>query len=196
MNRKTIVTKAMNRNTVVTKAIDVVAVLFLAFGGFLTNFAPPEETDSKAAVGIASFIALIVLLLVSLLAKNKLPAKYRALWLTFALIFFAVTVVVGFSYNKRLHELTFSYPPESTKPQYVRGSVLTPEAQVYWSENPQKTTSQVVADFGGLPNRELVWTSNSILESRLLLTKGYVLFVLALSCTIFGLVEGLLAKPV
>ena len=184
------------KKTFITKAIDVVAVLFSAFGGFLTDFAPPGETDSKFAVGIASFIALIVLLLVSFLAKAKLPANYRALWLSFAVILFVLTVVFGLSYNKSLDELTFPYPPENTKAEYVRGSVLTADAQVYWSENPQKTTSQVVADFGGLPNRELVWTANSILEARLLLTKGYVLFVLTLSGTIFGLVEGLLAESV
>jgi hypothetical protein len=50
-------------------------VLFVAFGGFLTGVVPPKDADAKFAVGVSSFVALIVLFLCSALSNKRSAAR-------------------------------------------------------------------------------------------------------------------------
>jgi hypothetical protein len=176
------------------KAVEVVAFLFAAFSGFLKNIAPPEEADATFAMGISSFLMLAVLLIISALAKGerKGPAQNR-LWLGASGLFFVAAGTAAFLYKGDLDRLTFADPPESTRRDYLTGTVWTPAAQEYRRANPQKTVSDIVADFGGHTRKELVWTLDSIQSVRMRCAIHYVALVLCLATTIFCLTEGVLA---
>ena len=54
-----------NAKDVLISGIEIASFLLAAFGGFLTDIAPPDEVNASFAVGMASVLVLIVLLLVS-----------------------------------------------------------------------------------------------------------------------------------
>jgi hypothetical protein len=174
-------------------AVKIVTFLFGMFGGFLTFIAPPEEANSRFAVGLSSCLVLVVLLLISALITKPRTSTSTKKWLAVAVFFFIVAVASSLTYWWNLNRLTFAYPPESTKAEYVGGTNMTPEAQKYHDDNPGKTISEIVADNGGLQSRELVWSPESIRRAKIILLINYVVFVMSLAAAIFSLSEGLLS---
>lgn len=170
-----------------------VTALFAMFGGFLTFVAPPEEANSRFAVGLSSALALVVLLLISALVRRPLRRRSRRRWLGVAVGLSVLAVAAALSYWWNLDRLTFPFPPESTRAEYVAGTELTPEARQYLAENPSKPVSAVVADFGGMENRELVWPPHALRRAKMLLIVNYIALVLSLAGAIFCLTEGLLS---
>lgn len=181
--------------SITAKAIQAITFLFSAFGGFLAAIAPPEEADTKLAVGLASMLALCVLLLISAISKNQSPKKYKMRWLIAAGSFLFISIVAGLGYAFLTDKLTFGYPPEAPTERYVAGTMLTAQAQEYWTQQPSKTLSELVADFQGPQFRERVWKRGSIRIAKILLTINYIVLVLSLSTTIFCLTEGILTVP-
>jgi ABC-type transport system involved in multi-copper enzyme maturation permease subunit len=184
----------VKQGSILEWGVKIVTFLFAMFGGFLTVIAPPEEANSRFAVGLSSFLALVVLLLISALIKKPRTLKSRKKWLTVAVTFFAMAVITALVYWWNLNSLTFPYPPESKKAEYVAGTKLTPDAQKYKDENPGKTISSIVADYGGMENRELVWSPGAIRNASMILLINYIALVLSLAATIFCLTEGLLSS--
>src|SRR5438552_8624437 len=97
------------RNTLAT-AIEVVVFLFAAFGGFLRGVAPPEEADSKFAVGIASLLCLCLLLGISALLRLSPLAKYYSIVIAVTGVLFVVALVAAFVYKYNLGRLLFAWP--------------------------------------------------------------------------------------
>jgi hypothetical protein len=184
----------MPTKDLLAKAIAVITFLFAAFSGFLTNIAPPEDTESSFAVGLSSFAALAIYLVLTAISKNQQRTKHKAIWLSVAMASLAISLVAAFVYKSNLDELTFGFPPETQTSRYVRGTEFTPDADQYRTANPQKTVSEIVADHGGIPSKELVWTPDSIGNAKLKLTMIYVLLVLSIATTVFSLSEGLLGE--
>ena len=185
----------MNTKDLLMKAVEIITFLFAAFSGFLKRIAPPEETESSFTVGASSMLALAALLFISAASKNRLRKKYKKVWLTISFAFFIVAMVSTFIYKANLDELTFPFPQEDANAErFIRGTALTPDAQSYIKEHPEKNTSDIVADYGGITQKELVWTSDSIRQAKLKLTINYVVLVLSLASTIFCLTEGVLAE--
>src|SRR5712692_5657982 len=153
------------------------------FSGFLTSIAPPEETNSKFAVGICSFLTLLILLFVSVFAQKPLAKRSRKVWLGISILFFMATIVSAFLYKGNLDRLTFAYPLGNTVAEYVAGTEFTSYAKKVREENPGETVSQFVAGFGGPPNRELVWTPVSIRHATMMLLINYTVLVLSLAIT-------------
>jgi hypothetical protein len=182
----------MNGKELLARGIEVVTFLFAMFGGFLTAIAPPEETDAKFAVGISSFFALVVLLFIAVFVKKSRQKKYQKIWLGVAAFAFLLSMPSAFFYKSYLNQLTFPYPPDKIKAEWVRGTELTPLAREYQASLPGITPAELVANFGGMGNRELVWTPNSINRAKLILLVNYTLLVMSLALTIFCLTEGLL----
>jgi hypothetical protein len=182
---------AIESKTILTSAVQVITLLFAAFSGYLKWIAPPEEADAKFAVGIASFLALLLLLFAKSLGGNLSKGRHKRLWLTIASVCFFVSIASALSYKYNSEKLTFAYPPESAIAQYVGGSELTPEASAYRKQT-NKTPSEIVAAYGGLAQREKVWESRSIRAAKLLLISNYLALTLSLACSIFCLTEGLL----
>jgi hypothetical protein len=182
----------MTGKELLARGIEVITFLFAMFGGFLTTIAPPEETEAKFAVGLSSFSALIVLLFIAVFVKKWQQKKYQKIWLGVATFAFILAITSAFFYRSYLNQLTFPYPPENTKAEWVRGTELTPLAKEYQASLPAITPAELVANFGGMGNRELVWTQDSINRAKLILLVNYTLLVTSLALTVFCLTEGLL----
>lgn len=175
----------MNRGVLI-KGIEIVSVLFAAFGGFLAGIAPPEEADARFAVGISSSLALIILFTVAALSKKK----YRVTWIIASACLFVVAIGAAYYYKTTYDALTFEYPPGS----HVAGTELTPEAREYQQRHAGLSNAQLLARFGGLPNKGRVWPEASVNSARAKLIFVYVVLVLAISSAIFGLTEGVLVS--
>jgi hypothetical protein len=182
-----------NTKAILVKAVEVVVFIFAVFGGFLSGIAPPEEANAKFSVGVSSFFALVILLLIAAISSNTPVRKYKKWWLTAASAAFLFALAAAFSYKSNLERFTFPYPPESLKAEYIAGTEMTAEAKDY-QEKSGRTTSGVVAAFGGLSNREKVWSSSSIQKAQRILIVNYVALVLSFSISIFCLTEGVLGK--
>jgi FtsH-binding integral membrane protein len=178
----------MGIKTLLRKGASAVTFLFTMFGGFFIKVAPPEEVDAGFAVGIASFCVLIALLFVSSMKPSR-RKKHTNTWLKIAGFAALVGVTAGCVYKYSLDRLTFAWPPDSKNQRFVAGSVLTPRAQVYQREHPAEGNSEMVADFGGITQRELVWTASSIEQAKALMLGTYLLMVLGLATGIFCLIE-------
>jgi len=174
------------------KAIEVVTFLFAAFSGYLKGIAPPEERSATFATGLASFLALVIFLLISGVSRGTAPQKQKALWLRLAAALFVVCAVSGLAYKHELDQLTFPYPSDSDGAQYIAGTVPTQMAKPYFDKD--YSASQVVAKFGGPENKQLVWTQESINRAGMLLTTLYLVLVVSLAATIFSLTEIVLPK--
>jgi len=179
----------MNRNLLV-KGIELVGVLFAAFGGFLVGVAPPQAADAKFAVGISSFLCLIILFTIASLSKMG-PRKA---WVITAVCLFVIAVVGAYYYKVTRDSLTFEYPPGNANAEYVAGTELTPLAQAQKGLHPGISNSQLLAGFGGLQNRGKVWPDSSVNRARTKLVASYMVLVIALASSIFALSEGALVK--
>ena len=177
----------MNDRKILLRATEMVAFLFAAFSGFLKGIAPPEQA-ARVSVGTASFLALCVFLLLSFQGKKKVPVAEHRFWVMTggALTIFAAASALLYVYNR--DRLTFAYPPEPPSAEYIAGTQYTPTAQAFMKTNGL-SAPQALAQFGGLPNRHLVWTADSIIRARIILVASYLLFVLSLAGAIFSLVE-------
>ena len=185
----------MGTKQILTRAIEIVTFLFAAFGHFLLDIAPPEEGGSRMAVGIASFLTLGVLLYISALAKAAPAEKHRKAWFLAAGLLLVAAIVAAPWYRSNLLQHTFPFPTTGSPTSFMKGTELTPRADQYWTSNPQKTEQEVVLDFGGVADRELVWTASSIRKATMILTVHYLVVVLSLAMAIFCVTEGIAAGP-
>ena len=183
-----------NPKTLLTTLVQGVTFLFAAFGGFLKQIAPPQETGAPYAVGILSFLSLIVLLLISALARSGPGRNVSRAWIVAGALAFAAAIPPSFSYPTALRQYTWSFPP--TKPiRRVRGSDadLTQDVKDYLSENPGQTSDpQVLASKFDLND---LWTSESISRASTKLLVLYAWLVLSVSTSIFCLLEAQTPKP-
>jgi hypothetical protein len=173
------------------KAVQVITFLFAAFSGYLKGIAPPEKHGAFAA-GLASFLALVVFLFISGMAKGKTRQNQQTLWLRLAAALFVVCAFSGLVYKYELDRLTFFYPPGPDSEQFIAGTVPTEVSQPYFEKG--LSASQVVAKFGGLQNEQLVWKQDSIDRAIMLLITLYLALVLSLAACMFSLTEIVLAK--
>jgi TRAP-type uncharacterized transport system fused permease subunit len=177
----------MNRNTL-ARGVQVVGILFAAFGGFFAGIAPPRTADAKFAVGISSFLVLILLFLVVALSKKK----HRKAWIIIASCLFIIAIGAALYYKTTYDALTFEYPPGSANVEYVGGTELTPAANDYKQQHQGISNAQLIAKFGGLQNMGRVWTEVSVNNARRKLIGSYMIVVLAIAGAIFALTEGAL----
>jgi hypothetical protein len=74
---------------------------------------------------------------------------------------------------------------------------LTNEAAAYRTKRPERSNSSIlVADFGGIKNRDLVWTHGSIEQVRVIMLAAYLVTILGIATSIFCLIENAGTKPV
>ena len=178
----------------VVTLVQFIGFLFAAFGGFLTDVAPPAQTNPKFAVGLSSFLALMALLIVSAIAKTAPAGKFRKRWITAGLICMLIALISGLIYPWTLTELTYSYPPPPDAPevQRVRGWVLTPTAKEFISRHPE-TNSPGQLELK-LPYEE-IWTADSVAKAKILLLFSYIVLVLSIASGLFCLLEADLKEP-
>ena len=185
----------MSTKRILTRAVEIVTFVFAAFGHFLLGIAPPEEGRLGISAGIASILAVTVLLYISALAHSLPAKKHKRRWLVAAGGFLALVVVAFPWYRSNLAKYTFAFPSSNSPNVFVRGTELTPEAKRYRDRYPMKTVQDVVADFGGTEARTLVWTEPSIRHASLILGIHYLVVTLGVATAIFCLTEGIFGRP-
>lgn len=168
------------------RAVGAVGFLLAAFSGFLKGIAPPEE--SAYSVGIASFLALCIVLLLSARAKAGSKHSRPRLWIGVSAALTVIAAGSAILYWQSREKLTFQYPLENPEGEYVAGTQYTSRAQA-WAEATGQNASQIVAKFGGLTQRNRVWSDDSIRRAKLILITTYLCCVLSLAGAVFSLVE-------
>jgi hypothetical protein len=179
---------------ILVRSVEIVSFLFVTFGGFLAGIAPPGEADARFAVGMASFLTLVALLVISALARRRPTRVQRRRWLMSSIILVVLATASAITYKQWSAERLFSYPPESTTVSQIAGTSLTDTAKNYLKLHPNLNNAQLLARFGGIQNKHLVWNQQSINNSALQLIATYVIFVVTLASSIFALIEGRLIR--
>jgi hypothetical protein len=169
-----------------TLFIQTVTFLFAAFGGFLKKVAPPADVGAFYPVGIISFLALILLMIISALGQDKPGGKSKKPWLIAGVILFLVALPPSFIYPHLLGLYTF---PQNRAIQERKISAsdnyLTPDARRYKSAHSEAPPEELDQNFpdGG------VWTKSGMQRAELDLLVCYAWLVLSISCAIFCLLE-------
>jgi hypothetical protein len=176
----------MSSRQILVRGVATVAFLFAAFSGFLKGIAPPEE--GPFSIGIASLLALCILLLLSFSIKGKSKAARKAFCLRVAVALTITGCAAALCYWTLRGKLTFPYPPENPQDEYIAGIHYTPRAET-WARNTGQSANQVVAKFGGLSYRNRVWSDASIAVSKIILIGSYLVFVLSAAGAVFSLTE-------
>lgn len=175
-------------NKLLAKFIQIVVFLFAAFGGFLNEVAPPTQTNPKMAVGLGSFLVLIVLLIISAIARNVPAAKSNKKWIVAGCVLFVLAVVSGILYPWTLSKLTYYYPPppDAATAWRVNGLELTQTAKDFIEREPGNYgPAQLEQNL----RYEDIWTESSLAKARFLLLANYLCLVLSISTSIFCLLE-------
>lgn len=166
----------------------VVVFLFSAYGGFLKKIAPPDETGTSYAIGVLSFLVLIVLMIVSAAARHAPGTKYRRASLSAGIVCLGLAIPAAFLYPRMLDRYTYSYPPEKPTETRVKGAdtALTDDAREWTRENPRESSPGILAR--KLP-RDDIWTPESIEHAKSVLLASYASLVLSLATAMFCLME-------
>lgn len=179
---------------ILKSGVQVVLFFFAAFGAFLTNIAPPEETESSFAIGISSFGALTILFFVksTRAVSNKLNPK---LTMMIAFVFLITSVFLGFTYHKFYIDNTFVTIPakyDLGTPTYgIKGIVFLPGKR---DELEQKFKGDITEMYMHHPSVGHIWTESSINTNKSRLVILYVLFSISTGTALFILIEGLISS--
>jgi len=176
-----------------TSIIQLVAMLFAAFGAFLTDIAPPGGAVEDFAQGFASFMAVLVFLFIkaSFHADDDAVRRRNKFRRVGGLTLVAY-VAIGLYYGVLLNTLTFSYPPnDPAATTHVAGLFYSDDAKKFIEIEEGKGVSHsnasLLGEFGSDPQR--VWPLNSIELSRLALNLSYSLLIFILMVAIGSLCE-------
>jgi hypothetical protein len=176
----------MKEEQILVRAAQAVVFLFAISSGFLKRVAPPES--SQFCVGLASLLALCIYLLLSVLSATTFNRAAVRLWAILSGTFVVIAAASALIYFDNHARLTFVYPSDKPDGEYIAGTEYTPRAREF-SQAHGLSGSEVLAKFGGLPNRHYVWTQESINRAQLILVVNYLIFTLSISTAVFCLVE-------
>lgn len=179
-------------------AVAFIVVLFGTFGGFLTDIAPPDSLVGGAhtsfSVGLASFVALLLLLLLQALATAVVPTGWARIgWIVLAAAAGVVFAIAALSYNESLQARTFFHAPrEGGDPvRYVEGLQHTPLAEAYIKQHPFATPEELL-EAGHTDDPTVIWTKESLLNRGSILVRLYQVVVVALCVSLFSLLQRLI----
>jgi hypothetical protein len=178
---------AGNYKKVLVSFVQVVVFLFVAFGGFLKNIAPPNESGAYSYVGIASFLTLIVLLVISAVARRAPGSKYRRGWVYIGIVCLVLAIGFAVFYPRVLD--WYTYPsPEHAGQLRVKGSDqdLVGPVKEWLADQPiRPSPGELARKFP--PDQ--VWTKESIEHAKTVLLLSYGALVLTLATAVFCLIE-------
>lgn len=172
--------------------IQVVTFLFCSFSGFLKRIAPPDQAGASYAVGILSFLVLIILLIVSAVGRQGSAATYQKWWIATGVACFVLALPAAVIYPRTLNLYTYS-PSDEPEIRHIKAleEYLTPAAQNYISGNGGSISpAQLEENF----NYTAIWTSEGIARAEQMLLVTYAWLVLTVASAIFCLLEANLAK--
>jgi len=174
------------RKTLVS-VVQIVLFLFLAFGGFLKKVAPPDETNPDFYVGIVSFFVLIVLLIISAVARRLPGARNRRVWLIAGIGGLLLAITCALIYPRVLHTYTYS-SADNPGQLRVKGSDqgMKKAVKEWLQDQPyEPDASELVRKFP--PGQ--VWEKEAIESAKTTLLVSYGALVLSLAVSIFCLLE-------
>jgi hypothetical protein len=177
----------MKKSDLLTVSAQAVVFLFGMFGGVLKNIAPPDTVGAAYPVGIASFLALIVLLFITALASADPGRKLLRWWLIAAGVFFVLAVFACMVYPQLVD--THTYPPDRPiQKRNVNASdaYLTPAGRQFKAAHPGAGAEYMAENFD---NDEEIWTTQGLDRAKQDLRLAYMWLVLSLAATIFCLLE-------
>jgi len=172
--------------------MSLVVFVFAAFGGVLTNLAPPSATPGdthNAAIGLASLIALILLLAVEYVVAMSPKVKSARLILLVAAIIGSVTFVfTALNYRSDFATSTFMHDPDcgGERGRFIMGSELTPAAKIFSEQRKTNGPDDLMCQAGATLPTE-IWTRDSILRAEARLVRNYQVLVISLTLALFTL---------
>ena len=190
------------KTAIIKSSIQLVVLLFAAFGGFLLNIAPPSNSTVNLAVGITEFITLALLLFISaftnfslVLNKKRFKKNYRS-WLIFGAVCFVLLLFFSIQYFSRYNNSVVTVNKWDTK--FIRGT-LSPDAIKLCADekyNINHCESLLLEHEYGVDDIEdgLLWTKESMKKNQLQLLIYYLSFIITLSACLFSLIELLSAN--
>lgn len=194
--------KFANYTVLLKSAISVVVFLFGAFSGFLLKFAPPDPSDElQIPIGIAEFLALAILLFVSLLCnyqatKKKVnQRKFIQLWLWIAGILIIVFAVSAIVYYGNIKKHTIKQTNWNTR--LIKGSALTTDSKEICKEEGQNRSIDECESFllykyytsNEILNKHFLWTEESVTDATMKLLINYLVVIISICGILFSLVE-------
>jgi hypothetical protein len=191
--------------------IAFITVLFAAFGGILSTIMNIASVGSWSYAAIASLIAVVTSLFISLLLKREWTDKVRlrvqristGLFIAFIICCLAFIWLVRFGLTFEMQEFdndkTLANPTGKVAYKtirYVKGVSYTADAQQYIRENPGAgdNTTELVQAFGGSAEMNAIWSEDSRDLAQFYLMFGYCLFVLLFVANVSLLCEVLVTK--
>jgi hypothetical protein len=171
-----------------TWAVEIVTLLFTAFGGFLTNIAPPSQTGTQFAVGIVSFVLLVVLLIVTAVGRQAPGALYRKRWIGAGVVCVVLFLPGAFFYWQSWERNTYGFPCNPSVARHVKATDqdLTDVAVKWIQSNPgQASACELELN---LPSDQ-IWKPDAILAVSRRLLFLYTWLVVTLATALFSLVE-------
>ncbi|RXK58940.1 hypothetical protein ESA94_16265 [Lacibacter luteus] len=186
-----------NKLVLLKSGIQIIGVLFAAFGGFLLNIAPPGGII-KLSVGIAQFIILCILLYIAALSvyslaldKRQYKKNYKT-WLMICGIALVSTVITSVVYFKQYNHLIIKV--DRWDAIYVRGILNDKSLAICKEENISGEHSCEMELLNNYYTAEQIedgylWSPESIKSSQLTLLICYLAFILSLSVTLFSAIE-------
>lgn len=182
---------------ILKQGIQIVIIVFAAFGGFLFHIAPPGN-NVKVAVGIGQFTTLCLLLYISAfsiyslsLNKKRYKKNYK-IWLVICGLAILSTLLSGVQYFQKHNELTVKV--DKWDMTFTKGT-LTPESLEICKED--NLTSELSCEDALLKNfytaeqveKGFLWSEKSIKSSQLTLLIWYLVFLISLSFSLFSSLE-------
>jgi len=149
----------------------------------------------RHAATTACVVAGVLLVALSVAWRTGRFGNWRGLWLVGALAAGVLGVRWSLQYMEDLRTSTYAYPEDPPRIR-VRGTEYTEAAEEHLRTNPMVKVVDLVANYGGPENEELVWTRRSLQEVGSRLAAKYALATLALVVAMFCAVESSVRSPV
>ena len=198
-------------NSFLKYRIQFITIIFAAFGGILSFIMDINSIQPWSYAAIASIIALVTSLLISLLLKGKWTKQMRkrvrgvsiVLFILFLFSCFLFLWLFRFQLTFEMKEInafhTSSDSSGINQPKivrYVKGVYYTPEARKYLIDNPGEdiNPSNMVKAFGGSSQIDLVWDKRSRDLAQFYLFLSYCAFLVFSVANISLICEVLVTK--
>lgn len=178
--------------TSLAAAVAVVVFVFAAFGSFLVEIAPPKVAEAPGqsfALGLASFIALILLLLIQhIIALWPAARLARLIWLVAAAVAGITFMWIALSYRADYAATTFEHTKMTggEPRRYLMGDEFTERGRRFDSANVNSGPDDLMTQ-AGVDDPNVIWTRSSILNAETRLVRQYQLLIIALCIALFSL---------
>jgi hypothetical protein len=173
---------------ILTPMVGIVTLLLGLFGGVLTRIAPPDTAGLSIAVGLVSFLLLLVCLLLSALSQQVSSTKSKKIWLVAGILLAILSVPAIFVYLTTFDRYT--YVPQGngqTRRIHASDEFLTPEAKSYLEANPEDRPPERLSR--NFESDDMIWQKPGMEIAQQRLLACYAWLVISLCAAIFCFIQ-------